>query len=113
MQPGLTLVESTGSLRRAGCPCPAGMVGLGRMMLLTSLLDWGEDLGDPDGAKERDLKGFVGIGVPRANRVSSWRHAAWGKESVGVGHQTEVMKQNRVTRREAEGLGRCWSPHQS
>lgn len=42
----------------------------------------GEDLGDPYGAKEGDLKGFVGTGVPWAARVTGWRHEVWGQ---GVG----------------------------
>lgn len=72
-------MESTGSLRRAGCPCPAGMEGLGWVVL-----HQGEDLGDPYGTKESDLKGFMSTGVPRAARVTGWRHEAWAKESAGV-----------------------------
>lgn len=69
-QPRLTLVESTGSLRQAGWPCPAGMEWLGWVMLLTSLLQQEEDLEDPYGTKESDLKGFMGTGVPRAACVT-------------------------------------------
>jgi len=77
-QPGLTLVDSTRTLRRAGCPW------LGGVMCLASLLQRGEDLGDLYGAKESDLKGFMGTGVPWATHVHGWRHEAWGKELVGV-----------------------------
>lgn len=64
--------------------CPAGMEGLGWVMLLPSLLQWGKDWGDPYGAKESDLKGFMGTGVPWAAHDTGWRHEARNKEWVGV-----------------------------
>lgn len=46
------------------------MEWLGWVMLLTSLLQQEEDLEDPYGTKESDLKGFMGTGVPRAACVT-------------------------------------------
>lgn len=53
-------------------------------MLQASLLQRGEDRGDSYRAKEMNLKGFVGAGVPQAARAMHWRREAGAKELVDV-----------------------------
>lgn len=63
---------------------PCGDGGLGWVMLLPSLLQWGKDQGDPHWAKESDLTGFMGTGVPWAAHGTGWRHEARNRECRGV-----------------------------